>query len=380
MNSHYDASAIPGYLRGPEVLAAIIDKASAGAGLPPSAMVRLLDSPTPGLLDHLFAAARHQRERHFGNRVFLHGLITVSTHCRNRCSFCHYRNSNPLAVRYRKTPDQVTDYASQLARNGVHMIDLTAGEDPLFFNDDPLSLVPVVDMVASARDASGLPIMISFGPLSGAAIDRMQAAGADWFACNQDAFNRQLFAQLRVGQDFTARYHSKVLAKSRGMLVEEGILCGIGETSKDIMDAFAAMSRLEADQVRAITFIPQVGTPRRDDIPTSALRELITIALLRIAFPGLLIPASPEVGGLSGLRKRLDAGANVVDGLVPPGTDLAGRICNALDFETGRPTLSGVGRILRSCGLEPAPTNAYRDWVDRRKQVSGHIGQTSRAG
>lgn len=375
-----DPGAIPGYLRGPEALAAIIDKAATHAGMPPSAMVRLLDSPTPGLLDRLFAAARRQRERCFGNRVFFYGLLCISTYCRNRCSFCHYRKSNTLAVRYRKTPDQAAVHARQLALSGAHLINLTAGEDPFFFNDDPGRLTPLIEIVRSVRRASELPVMISFGPLAGSALDRMRAAGATWFACYQDTFNRQLFEQLRIGQDFAARYHSKVIAKSRGMLVEEGILCGVGETSKDIMDAFAAISRLDADQARAITFIPQAGTPRQDDIPASSLRELIVIALMRITFPGMLIPASLEAGGLSGLRKRLDAGANVIDGLIPPGEGLAGMISNLVDFEAARPTMGGIGRTLRNCGLEAASADEYRDWIARRKRMLTHSAENCRVG
>ena len=376
----HDASAVPGFLRGPAALAAIIETAASHAGLPPSVMVRLLDSPTPGLLDLLFAAARRQRERHFGNRVFFYGLLCISTYCRNRCSFCDYRKSNTEAVRYRKTPTEVVAYARQLARSGVHLINLTAGEDPVYFNGDPHSTDPVIDMVRLIRKDTGLPVMISFGALTGSMLERMQAAGADWFACYQDTFNRQLFEQLRVGQDFAARYHSKVMAKARGMLMEEGILCGIGETSKDIMDALAAMSRLNADQVRAITFVPQAGTPRRDDIPASSLRELIIIALMRITFPGLLIPASLEAGGLAGLRKRLDAGANVVTGLVPPGTGLAGMISNVLRFKSDWPTVNGIGRILQSCGLAPASAEDYRHWMQRRKRTAARPSERSRAG
>lgn len=375
-----DACSLPGYRRGPESLAAIIDEAATHADMPPSAMIRLLDSPTPGLLDHLFTAARNLREQYFGNRVFLYGLICISTHCRNRCSFCYYRHTNIHAVRYRKTPEQVIGYARQLARMGAHLIDLTAGEDPFFFDEDLDRIAPVVDMVRSIKSETGLPVMVSFGPLAGAAMERLRDAGADWFACYQDTFNRQLFDQLRVGQDFATRYYSKVMAKARGMLVEEGILCGIGETSRDILDAFAAMTRIDADQVRAMTFVPQIGTPRQKDVPTSSLRELIVIALMRIAFPHLLIPASLEAGGLAGLRRRLDAGANVVDALIPPGHELAGMISNVLDFDADRPTSGGIGRTLNACGLEPGSIDDYHRWLIQRKQASARVDDNIHAG
>ena len=113
-------------------LAAVLEKAADNAGISRTTMIRLLDSPAPSLLEKLFAAARRQRERHFGNRVFLYGFLYISTHCRNRCSFCFYRKSNTRAIRYRKTLAEIADSARQLARSGVHLIDLTAGEDPSF--------------------------------------------------------------------------------------------------------------------------------------------------------------------------------------------------------------------------------------------------------
>lgn len=370
MNKDNSATIIPAQPQGRDDLAAIVDHAADNAGISPAAMIRLLDSPQQGLLEKLFAAARRQRARHFDNGVFLYGFLYISTHCRNRCSFCFYRKSNTRAIRYRKTPAQIAQSARQLARSGVHLIDLTAGEDPCFHNGDENAFTPVVNTVQSIRADTGLPVMASVGVVADPDLDRLAAAGADWYACYQETHNRQLFDQLRVGQSYEARCRSKVAAKSKGMLVEEGLLCGVGETSRDLVDSLAAMSRLGADQVRVMTFVPQAGTPMQDQPPSSSLRELITIALMRIAFPGLLIPASLDVDGLAGLRQRLDAGANVVTSLVPPGQGLAGVAQSALDIEEGRRTVEGIAQTLRLCGLQPATARQYQDWVDERKRAA----------
>jgi methylornithine synthase len=131
------------------------------------------------------------------------------------------------------------------------------------------------------------------------------------------------------------------------------------------------MSRLGADQVRVMTFVPQAGTPMKDQPPSSSLRECIAIALMRLAFPGLLIPASLDVDGLAGLRLRLEAGANVVTSLVPPGQGLAGVAQSTLDIEAGRRTVESIGQILRTCRLRPATADQYRNWVAERKRSAG---------
>lgn len=331
-------------------------------------MIRLLDSPAPSLLEKLFAAARRRRERHFGNRVFLYGFLYISTYCRNRCSFCLYRKTNTRAIRYRKSPAEIAESARQLARSGVHLIDLTAGEDPCFYTDKENGFAPVIDAVRSVRAETNLPVMASVGVVPDAILDKLAAAGADWYACYQETHNRQLFDQLRVGQRFEARCRSKVAAKARGLLVEEGLLCGVGETSRDLVHSLDAMSRLGADQVRVMSFVPQAGTPMKDVPPASSLRECIAIALMRIAFPGLLIPASLDVGGLAGLKLRLEAGANVVTSLIPPGRGLAGVAQSGLDIEDGRRSVEGIAPILRTCGLQPATADQYRRWVAERKR------------
>ena len=362
----------PPFHKETDQLGAILDNVAEQTGISPAAMVQLLDAPTPELLAKLFAAARRLRQRHFGNRVFLYGFLYVSTHCRNRCSFCLYRKDNPSAVRYRKNLDQIRTAARLLARAGVHLIDLTAGEDPAFFcgGEDPFG--SVVQSVGAVREATGLPTMVSVGVVAEHNLARLAAAGADWYACYQETHNRQLFDQLRTGQDYTVRFQSKVAAQSKGLMIEEGLLCGVGESSGDIVGSLAVMDRLSADQVRVMTFVPQVGTPMKDQPAPAPLRELIVIALMRIAFPDRLIPASLDIDGRNGLRQRLDAGANVVTSLVPPGQGLAGVAQGSKDIEDGRRTVQGIAAALQDCRLVPASAEQYHSWmVQRRRKAAG---------
>jgi methylornithine synthase len=380
VSNNPSATVIRAYHHERRGLADILETAADNAGFSPAMMIRLLDSPAPSQLEKLFAAARRQRERHFGNRVFLYGFLYISTHCRNRCSFCFYRKTNVRAIRYRMSPAEITESARQLARSGVHLIDLTAGEDPCFYTAEGDGFAAVIDAVHSIRADTNLPVMASVGVVPDSILDELAAAGADWYACYQETHNRQLFDQLRMGQRFEARCRSKVAAKARGMLVEEGLLCGVGETSRDLVNSFDAMARLGADQVRAMTFVPQTGTPMADQPPVSSLRECIAIALMRIAFPGLLIPASLDVDGLAGLGSRLEAGANVVTSLVPPGRGLAGVAQSALDIEDGRRSVEGVAPTLRICGLAPATSDQYQRWVaDRKRSACFRDRRTAKA-
>ena len=131
------------------------------------------------------------------------------------------------------------------------------------------------------------------------------------------------------------------------------------------------MKSLSADQVRAMTFVPQNGIPLAEFYEPDSQAELLTIAVLRLVFPDRLIPASLDVEGLAGLRQRLEAGANVVTSIVPPGQGLSGVAQHSLDIEEGKRTVREVQEVLARCELKAATRSEYRLWTEERRRLSG---------
>ncbi len=334
----------------------------------------LLSMRDPDPLDMLFRTARSIRCRHFGSRVFLYGFLYFSTHCRNNCTFCHFRHHNASLPRYRKTADEVVSAALAIADSGIHLLDLTMGEDPAYLQTGGDTENPLCGLVEAVRKATGLPLMVSPGRVSDRTLARLADIGADWYACYQETHNPLLFDSLRIGQNFDTRMEVKRTAQKLGMFIEEGILCGVGETLDDIADSICKMRDQDADQVRVMSFVPQEGAPLAGGRGTDPLRELVTLAVMRLVLPDRLIPASLDVDGLSGLKARLDSGANVITSLIPPGNGLAGVANSSLDIEDSRRTVAGVMPVLTKCGLEPATLREYRDWLSLRHQRK-HAGE-----
>ena len=159
---------------------------------------------------------------------------------------------------------------------------------------------------------------------------------------------------LRPQQNFGERLRKKQSALASGLLIEEGLLCGVGETCSDLVEAIIAMGRMGASQLRAMTFVPQPGTPMASRPRPEARRELQLMAVLRLVYPRVLIPASLDVAGLAGLKPRLEAGANVVTSIVPPGVGLAGVAHPTMDITTARRTTASIGAVLASNQLQAA--------------------------
>jgi methylornithine synthase len=208
--------------------------------------------------------------------------------------------------------------------------------------------------------------MISPGLVDEEVLAKLKKSGASWYACYQETHDRSLFEKIRPGQDFDRRRDAKRIARGLGLLTEDGMLSGLGESHADVARTITAMGELDADQIRVMSFVPQKGTPLSEHPPANTVEELKIIATMRLLFPDRLIPASLDIGGLGGLKGRLDAGANVITSLVPPGEGLAGVAQSSLDIDDARRTVASVEPVLQECGLAPATKAEYRRWVETR--------------
>ena len=302
--------------------------------------------------------------------MFLYGFVYFSTWCRNDCQFCLYRRGNPAGPRYRKSLDEVVALSVGLAESGVHLIDLTMGEDPQYRKGRAFDAL--VELVGAVRSATGLPVMVSPGVVPARGLAALAATGAEWYACYQETHARPLYERLRTGQDFDERAQARLDAAALGMLVEDGALLGVGETLADRTRTLTAMRDQPLDQVRVMTFVPQEGTPMAAQTPSDRLAELVTIATMRLVMPDRLIPASLDVDGIAGLETRIAAGANVVTSLVPPHSGLAGVSQSELDIDDGLRTAPVVTERLAAAGLRVATAAQYAGWVAAARECRGH--------
>ena len=77
--------------------------------------------------------------------------------------------------------DEIASAARQLAASGVHLIDLTLGEDPEFFRTDDAGISRLEHLVRRVSQETGLPVMISPGVVSGESLGKLSEAGATQF-------------------------------------------------------------------------------------------------------------------------------------------------------------------------------------------------------
>jgi methylornithine synthase len=345
----------------------VLDKALHREPIDRAETLYLLGLNEAAEVKRLFATAQEVRRQYFQNKVFLYGFLYFSTWCRNDCAFCNYRTSNSLCPRYRKTDAEVIEAALSMAGSGVHLLDLTMGEDPLYYEREN-GFEPLLRLVTEIKRQTSLPIMVSPGAPPDAVLKELSDLGVEWYACYQETHNHKLFHQLRLNQNYDNRIGKKYEAVRLGLLIEEGILSGVGETLADVADSMDVMKDMGAHQIRVMNFVPQVGTPMQDFPPPPRLRELVIIAVFRLLFPDRLIPASLDVSGVKGLKEKLEAGANVVTSLILPRTEMVGVAQSTLDVSEGYRTVKGITPILHELGLAKADLSDYRSWIEKERQ------------
>ncbi|MDV0446511.1 [FeFe] hydrogenase maturase subunit HydE [Methanosarcinaceae archaeon Ag5] len=326
-------------------------------------------------LQKMFSAARAVRNHFFSNNVYLYSFVYFSTYCKNKCAFCYYRAANKID-RYRLTPEELRDMCKQLKNEGVHMIDLTMGEDP-HFHDHPENLI---EFVTIAKETAGLPVMISPGVVDDKFIEQLAAAGANFFALYQETYQQNLYEKLRIGQSFDGRIQARTAARAAGMCVEDGMLTGFSKSVLNTPDfvvddveaallSLREMQKFNADQVRVMTFEPQPGTPLEETIQAPYLMEIKIISVLRFLFPDRLIPASLDVAGIDGMVDRLNAGANVVTSIISADSTLEGVVNFDRDvpLSARKRDAKSVIERLKTMGMQPGTQADFEKYLKRNQ-------------
>src|ERR1051326_7150108 len=84
------------------------------------------DSTLPSLHEQ----ARTVRDNMFDRRVFVRGVVEVSSHCRENCRYCAMRRDNQELKRYRLAAEQLAELIIHHRPVAITDIEIQAGEDP----------------------------------------------------------------------------------------------------------------------------------------------------------------------------------------------------------------------------------------------------------
>jgi biotin synthase len=269
-------------------------------------------------IEKLFERARAAREHFYGRDVYFRGLIEFSSYCKNNCLYCGLRNANTNLARYRLTKEQILDCCRLGAELGYKTYVLQSGEDEYFTDDS------ICDIVSAIRsEFPDTAITLSIGEKSREAYRAYFDAGADRYLLRHETANEAHYAKIHP-KSMSARNRKNCLLalKEIGYEVGAGFMVGAPfQTAEDLAEDIAFLRELQPDMIGIGPFIPQSDTPFAA-CPAGTLElTLRMLALVRLAVPNALLPATTALGTISpdGREQGLNAGANVVMPNLSPG-------------------------------------------------------------
>ena len=166
--------------------------------------------------------ANDLRIKHFGNAIFLRGLVELSNFCKNDCLYCGIRRSNTAVVRYRLTKEQILGCLEQGYAAGLRTLVLQGGEDAWFTDE---RMCDIVTAVKERRP--DIAITLSLGERSKESYRRLKEAGADRYLLRHETATEWHYAKLHPAfQKLSNRMQCLEWLKELGYQVGCGMMVG----------------------------------------------------------------------------------------------------------------------------------------------------------
>lgn len=259
----------------------------------------------------LAAEAVRIRKYHYGDQVYIRGLIEFTNYCKNDCYYCGIRSGNRKASRYRLTKEEILDCCRNGYELGFRTFVLQGGEDPWFTDER------ITDIIHTIRtDYPDCAITLSFGEKSYETYRKYRKAGADRYLLRHETANEEHYRILHPpAMSLAHRMQCLRDLKSLGYQTGAGFMVGSpGQTPESLSDDLVFLKEFAPHMVGIGPFIPHHDTRFARERAGSVELTLFLLSVVRILLPAVLLPATTALGTADpgGREKGLLAGANVI--------------------------------------------------------------------
>jgi len=245
----------------------------------------ILESPDIRLLA-LLDAAYQLRHTFYGKKVLIHIIDNVQNGaCPEDCRYCAQSReaSVPIESYGLKSDEEILAEAAQAYDSG-------AFRHCLVFSGRTPSLKRIERLAELVREMKRryhpMEVCVSPGLLDREQAEILKAAGVDRINHNLNT-SRNFYPRICSTHTYEDRLATIRTAQSVGLQICSGIIVGMGESSRDIIEVAQTLAALGADSIPVNFFIPVAGT--RLDAPAHLTPEycLRVLALFRLLNPSV---------------------------------------------------------------------------------------------
>lgn len=271
----------------------------------------LISERTDEAADELRRLAVETRKKHYGNSVYIRGLIEISNICKNDCLYCGIRRSNKDCERYRLTKEQILSCCDEGYALGFRTFVMQGGEDA-YFTDERLC-----DIVSAIKGKyPDCAVTLSMGERSRESYERLYAAGADRYLLRHETATAEHYEKLHPSEmRFEERMQCLRDLKDIGFQTGCGFMVGSPyQTYADIARDLKFIEEFKPQMCGIGPFIPHKATPFASFGAGTVELTCYLLSIVRLICPTVLLPATTALGSIEegGRERGILSGANVV--------------------------------------------------------------------
>ena len=271
----------------------------------------LISERTEEAADELRRLAVETRKKHYGNSVYIRGLIEISNICKNDCLYCGIRRSNKDCERYRLTKEQILYCCDEGYALGFRTFVMQGGEDA-YFTDERLC-----DIVSAIKGKyPDCAVTLSMGERSRESYERLYAAGADRYLLRHETATAEHYEKLHPSEmRFEERMQCLRDLKDIGFQTGCGFMVGSPyQTYADIARDLKFIEEFKPQMCGIGPFIPHKATPFASFSAGTVELTCYLLSIVRLICPTVLLSATTALGSIEegGRERGILSGANVV--------------------------------------------------------------------
>ena len=294
-----------------EKIIKLIDKLQSSGSLTLDEYEFLVANHTSEAVAYATERAVEARKKHYGNKVFIRGLIEISNICKNNCFYCGIRGGNTACERYRLTREQILSCCDEGYALGFRTFVLQGGEDAYFIDEVVCSIIKEIK-----ERYPDCAVTLSLGERSRESYQRLYEAGADRYLLRHETANPEHYAKLHPKEmSWDNRMKCLYNLKEIGFQTGCGFMVGSPyQTNKDIATDLKFIEEFKPQMCGIGPFIPHKATDFAHCPAGSAELTCYLLSIIRLICPNILLPATTALGSIdgNGREKGILAGANVV--------------------------------------------------------------------
>lgn len=205
----------------------------------------------------IVAKASEERFRHFGNRVRIHILDNIKNgYCPEDCGYCAQRKGGESGIQEYslKSPEEIWEDAKKAKENGAYRFCMvTSGRGPTDKAVDKLA-----ETISKINGELGMKVCLSAGILDAKKAKALKDAGLDRYNHNLNTSEAK-YNEICSTHTFQDRLTTLKAAKEAEICLCSGIIVGMGEELKDIVQVAFELKRLGVISIPVNFFIPIKG-------------------------------------------------------------------------------------------------------------------------